>query len=50
MARPDKRWLGGSGGDSRKTRICGEVGTDVIIPVPPGTTVWVEPDRVLGEC
>lgn len=47
--QPDKRWCGRSGGDSRRTRICGELGSDLTIPVPPGTTVWLDQERVLGD-
>lgn len=49
-ARPDQRWVGTAGMDSRKYRICGEAGTELVIPVPTGTTVWLEQhQRVLGE-
>lgn len=48
--RPDKRWHGMPGGNSRKHCICGEAGTDLTIRVPTGTAVWLEQhDKMLGE-
>ncbi|KAK8396063.1 hypothetical protein O3P69_005275 [Scylla paramamosain] len=49
-ARPDQRWAGAAGMDSRKYRICGEAGAELTIPVPTGTTVWLEQhQKLLGE-
>ncbi|XP_045108237.1 GTP-binding protein 10 homolog [Portunus trituberculatus] len=49
-ARPDQRWVGATGMDSRKYRICGEAGAELVIPVPTGTTVWHEQyKKALGE-
>ncbi|KAK8373057.1 hypothetical protein O3P69_015594, partial [Scylla paramamosain] len=46
-ARPDQRWVGAAGMDSRKYRICGEAGAELTIPVPTGTTVWLEQHQKL---
>ncbi|XP_063855425.1 uncharacterized protein LOC135097438 isoform X2 [Scylla paramamosain] len=46
-ARPDQRWVGAAGRDSRKYRICGEAGAELTIPVPTGTTVWLEQHQKL---
>ncbi|MPC46184.1 GTP-binding protein 10 [Portunus trituberculatus] len=49
-ARPDQRWVGATGMDSRKYRICGEAGAELVIPVPTGTTVWHEQyKKALGK-
>lgn len=48
-ANPQKRWSAASGGDSQKFRICGEAAKDLIIPVPVGTTVRLDQNKVLGE-
>uniref|UniRef100_A0A0N7Z9X0 Obg domain-containing protein n=1 Tax=Scylla olivacea TaxID=85551 RepID=A0A0N7Z9X0_SCYOL len=45
--RPDQRWVGAAGMDSRKYRICGEAGAELTIPVPTGTTVWLEQHQKL---
>ncbi|XP_063855466.1 uncharacterized protein LOC135097463 isoform X3 [Scylla paramamosain] len=46
-ARPDQRWVGAAGMDSRKYHICGEAGAELTIPVPTGTTVWLEQHQKL---
>ena len=49
-AQPNQRWVGAAGKDSRKYSICGEAGAELVIPVPVGTTVWLEQyQKVLGE-
>ncbi|XP_064105534.1 GTP-binding protein 10 homolog isoform X1 [Macrobrachium nipponense] len=48
-AEPEKRWLGGVGGNSRKVRILGEPGEDKIVPVPLGTAIMLDKFRTLGE-
>lgn len=47
-ARPDKRWCSDSGANSRQFRILGEQGKDVCIPVPVGTSVRLDDQRLIG--
>lgn len=48
-AHPDKRWCSDSGANSRQFRILGEQGKDVCIPVPVGTSVRLDDQRLIGE-
>lgn len=46
---PEKRFIAGSGEDSRKYRIMGLPGKDASIPCPVGVQILTEDGRVLGE-
>ncbi|PSN39091.1 GTP-binding protein 10 [Blattella germanica] len=47
VANPIKRFIAGSGGNSSKHRLLGELGADLVIPVPVGVTIVDEFGRVL---
>ncbi|XP_023220345.1 GTP-binding protein 10-like [Centruroides sculpturatus] len=47
--QPNKRFVGGSGEHSKKYRILGRPGEDLIIDVPTGITVINQKKRVLGD-
>ncbi|XP_014674592.1 PREDICTED: GTP-binding protein 10-like isoform X2 [Priapulus caudatus] len=48
-AFPEKRFVGGAGGNSKSRKILGERGKDVLIPVPLGVTVMTDNCLMIGE-
>ncbi|XP_069186632.1 GTP-binding protein 10 homolog [Procambarus clarkii] len=48
-AKPGKRWIAASGGNSSKFLILGKGAEDLTIPVPVGTSIKLDQQKLLGD-